>query len=511
MLLSRVLALQPHAIPQPAFNRSQVIYYQASEYLPPLDTLAAKSATPRKADPELARQPIISLPREADNREQTIVAPPAVKLKQHVAMPNVVAWSDRQVPKLAIPPAPLTPAAQISRIAPKLENVIAAPPQEVTGKRRSMAIQTAIVAPPSDVPAARAASHLDSPEPSVIAPPPNVVATTRTLGEMNIARANIINPAPQLAVNEQRAISGGRSSVVGAGAPQIVAPPPSLGSTAAAGSPGRVIALNLHPAIGAPADPPPGNRRAAFSATPSGHPGVTGIAGERSGDPNAGGAAHGGSSKENGLDPSTRRSSDLPSGLYVGKSEAKTSPVAGDPGLSKPIADPNLVASATPPRVTGRKPMQPGNPARLNEAERSVFGDRKFYSLTLNMPNLNSAGGSWVIRFAELNRDFGPHAADQPASDLSQPAATRKVDPAYPLQLMRENVAGTVILYAIIHADGTVGDVRVLRGVDDRLDQFAKEAVSQWKFDPATKNGAPVDIEATFQIPFKPPRPGSTF
>ncbi|PYX51805.1 MAG: hypothetical protein DMG79_02265, partial [Acidobacteria bacterium] len=97
------------------------------------------------------------------------------------------------------------------------------------------------------------------------------------------------------------------------------------------------------------------------------------------------------------------------------------------------------------------------------------------------------------------------------AADLSQPMATRKVDPAYPLQLMRQNVAGTVILYAIIHADGTVGSVRVLRGVDDRLDQFASQAVAQWQFQPATKNGSPVDVEATFQIPFRPPRAGTNF
>ena len=89
--------------------------------------------------------------------------------------------------------------------------------------------------------------------------------------------------------------------------------------------------------------------------------------------------------------------------------------------------------------------------------------------------------------------------------------ATRKVDPAYPLQLMRENVHGTVILYAVIHADGTVGNVRVLRSVDERLDRFASDAVSQWKFDPATKNGAPVDVEATFQIPFRPTRIGTSF
>jgi TonB family protein len=153
--------------------------------------------------------------------------------------------------------------------------------------------------------------------------------------------------------------------------------------------------------------------------------------------------------------------------------------------------------------------MEPGNPAKLSEAERAVFGNRKFYSLTLNMPNLNSARGSWVIRFAELNHD--PKDTNGSAEDLSQPAATRKVDPAYPLQLMRENVTGTVILYAIIHADGTVGNVRILRGVDDRLDQFASQAVAQWQFQPAMKNGSPVDVEATFQIPFRPARVGTNF
>ncbi|MGO9084235.1 MAG: energy transducer TonB [Candidatus Sulfotelmatobacter sp.] len=73
---------------------------------------------------------------------------------------------------------------------------------------------------------------------------------------------------------------------------------------------------------------------------------------------------------------------------------------------------------------------------------------------------------------------------------------------------MRENVGGTVILYAVIHADGTVGNVRVLRGVDERIDRFATQAVVQWRFQPATKNGIPVDVEATFWIPFRPPKTG---
>ena len=76
---------------------------------------------------------------------------------------------------------------------------------------------------------------------------------------------------------------------------------------------------------------------------------------------------------------------------------------------------------------------------------------------------------------------------------------------------MRQNVAGTVILYGIIRADGTVHDVRVLRSVDDRLDQFASQAIAKWQFQPATKNGSAVDVEATFWIPFRPGRIRSNF
>jgi TonB family protein len=157
---------------------------------------------------------------------------------------------------------------------------------------------------------------------------------------------------------------------------------------------------------------------------------------------------------------------------------------------------------------------EPATENKLSQEERAVFGNRKFYSLSLNMPNLNSAGGSWIIRFTALKPDRtagGASSAAPVPADLSSPVATRKVDPAYPLELMRQNLGGTVILYAVIHADGTVGGVRVLRSVDDRLDQYASEAIAKWQFQPATKNGAPVDVEATFWIPFRPARVGSQF
>jgi TonB family protein len=494
---TRFFALQPQVVARPTFEHAQVIYYEPAEYLPPLDTRDAKAERPRKADPEFSRQPIISLPREADNRSQTIVTAPAVKLQGEVTMPNIVAWSEKisdnmQKPRLAIPSAPLTPAADITRIAPQMENSVVAPPPELSASN---------------------AGVFQALQPAVVAPPPSVeMASTRPLSDLNIGRSAVIAPAPQLSVAEQRAVAGSRSSGVGGAGPrvvtpQVVPPPPSVygsGSNGASfGARGHVIALNLHPAVSAPPDPPPGNRLGAFAATPAGQAGASGSPGVN------------GSGKETGSGSSRKGNSDLPAGLYVGNTAAKTSPVAGDPGKAPTNSvNPNLVASVRPPRVTSApaRPVQQENAAKLSDAERAVFGDRKFYSVTLNMPNLNSAGGSWVIRFAELSHESARHHDDSaPGEDLSQPMATRKVDPKYPLQLMRENVAGTVILYAIIHADGTVGSVRVLRGVDDRIDQFASQAVAQWQFQPAMKNGSAVDVEATFQIPFRPAREGTTF
>ncbi|HEV2714999.1 MAG TPA: energy transducer TonB, partial [Terriglobales bacterium] len=96
-------------------------------------------------------------------------------------------------------------------------------------------------------------------------------------------------------------------------------------------------------------------------------------------------------------------------------------------------------------------------------------------------------------------------------SELSAPVAMEKVDPAYPLEVMRHNVQGTVTLYAVIYSDGSVGNVRVLRGVDDRLDEYARAALSRWRFHPATKNGNAVALEAVVVIPFRAVRRKSEF
>jgi len=59
------------------------------------------------------------------------------------------------------------------------------------------------------------------------------------------------------------------------------------------------------------------------------------------------------------------------------------------------------------------------------------------------------------------------------------------------------------VLYAILRKDGTVDSIRLVRGLDAVLDANAMEALAQWKFQPAEKSGAPIDLEVVVHIPFR--------
>ncbi len=160
---------------------------------------------------------------------------------------------------------------------------------------------------------------------------------------------------------------------------------------------------------------------------------------------------------------------------------------------------------AAPPILAARREA----PLLSNDPE-ILFMDREVFAMAVNMPNVTSRAGSWVIRFAEHRprrggRNRRSKAAADPAAQevLSAPAPRVKVDPKYIASAMEEGVEGTVILYALIRADGTVGAIRVMAGVDDRLDESAVAALSKWRFQPATKGGNPIGVDAVVEIPFR--------
>jgi len=443
---------------KPTFSSSDVLIYSASDYLPPLNTGRTSRHKAPKSEPARAAQAILSVPAETDNHSQTVVTPPSVKLDHDAKLPNIVAW-DKPAPA-----APLSATSGPSLRLPTLDATPVAPAPEVKLEKSS---RTSLV---QDV---------------VVAPPPNVQLHAGRLSTLDIGHAEIVAPAPKLSLSEQRTPSRSLSSLDSASA--AVAPPPTVSGTSTHSS-GRLIALNAQP--GVPVAPPAGNRRGSFVVAPDGKASSAGIPQSNSGD-------------EHSASSSGKDIRGLPAGLQVAagpKASAKSSGSASTP---------RLMADASAPRVSANNHQTPAvladNPT---EVDREVFGARRSYSMTLNLPNLNSAGGSWIIHFAELKSDAGDSVRTSP---LFAPVAIHKVDPGYPLELMRHNVAGTEIVYALIAADGSVGGVRVINSVDDRLDAYAKSAVSHWQFLPATKDGVATPVEAVFLIPFRPVHNSSSF
>ena len=96
------------------------------------------------------------------------------------------------------------------------------------------------------------------------------------------------------------------------------------------------------------------------------------------------------------------------------------------------------------------------NRCRRGRSRSKFLWAKRMYTMNVNMPNLNSATGSWIMNFAELHRG-DPGAPHVTATDLSSPVPLRKVDPKYPPTLVADRVEGEVVLYAVIEKDGSVG------------------------------------------------------
>lgn len=91
--------------------------------------------------------------------------------------------------------------------------------------------------------------------------------------------------------------------------------------------------------------------------------------------------------------------------------------------------------------------------------------------------------------------------------DVSNPILDEasKQTPEYPELARVARVEGNVILQAVVRADGSVGDMEVLRCNRPNMgfEEAAIEAVKNWSYKPATQNGRPVDVFFTVYVDFK--------
>ena|ERR1035438_846754 len=86
-------------------------------------------------------------------------------------------------------------------------------------------------------------------------------------------------------------------------------------------------------------------------------------------------------------------------------------------------------------------------------------------------------------------------------SSAGVPELRQTVEAAYPLLGQHMKVQGSVVLQAIVAADGTIENLRVLSG-PAILASAAQQAVRQWHFKPYLENGQAVETKARITVNF---------
>ena len=152
---------------------------------------------------------------------------------------------------------------------------------------------------------------------------------------------------------------------------------------------------------------------------------------------------------------------------------------------------------------------------RSLEAPRSVAG-QVFEPLPVPLPaGEETASGMGTIEEpvggaeAPIRRPAPPSApVAAPTAPAPAPAAVANRDPTpmrspaprYPREAQRRGESGTVVLRVHVGADGEPEGIDLVEGSGSRsLDRAAVDAVRRWRFEPAMRNGHPV--EGVIQVP----------
>lgn len=95
--------------------------------------------------------------------------------------------------------------------------------------------------------------------------------------------------------------------------------------------------------------------------------------------------------------------------------------------------------------------------------------------------------------------------AYQPGNGVINPRLLIQKEPQYTSEAMRAKIQGDVELEAVILPNGLVGDIRVVKSLDDKfgLDQEAIKAAKQWVFQAGTRFGEKVPVIVTLILTFR--------
>lgn len=100
-----------------------------------------------------------------------------------------------------------------------------------------------------------------------------------------------------------------------------------------------------------------------------------------------------------------------------------------------------------------------------------------------------------TVSFAEKIYKIGP--------GIVPPKLVEKSEPQYTDEARAAKLEGQVVLSIVVGTDQRAHDIKVTKSLDKGLDAKAVASIKTWRFQPGTKNGKPVPVQANVEVNFR--------
>lgn len=177
---------------------------------------------------------------------------------------------------------------------------------------------------------------------------------------------------------------------------------------------------------------------------------------------------------------------------------AKNHSTPKSPAQSVTVPPQNDAASTVPPVVATNRVVLPPLDVEVvaGDTHRTVHAGSNVTKVEI--PSNSSRNSAVTATGLTLPTNAAEHAR---LSSASVPELRQTVDATYPMLGQHTKVQGSVVLQAVVAADGTIESLRVLSG-PAILAPAAQQAVREWRFKPYIQNGQPVETKAKITVNF---------
>lgn len=197
--------------------------------------------------------------------------------------------------------------------------------------------------------------------------------------------------------------------------------------------------------------------------------------------------------------------------VHVTKTEALALPARNTPAPRAAVTKNHLTAKATTkPVVTEPVQQEAAAPGTTAVATNRVVLPPLDVEVVAGDSHrvVRSAGNSTKLEINDSNRHSAiasvlpsDAAEREHLTSVAAPELRQTIDTTYPMLGQHSRVQGSVVLQAIIGADGSIENLRLVSG-PAILATAAQQAVRQWRFKPYLLNGQPVETKTRITVNF---------